>query len=106
GLLFFVFVAVALSLRCRRVPEQPTDKAALRVWRRRAWRSMANATFWAALFVYVAYFVLSWHEPTDSFNIIPHFPASPLLRRLLMPLWENLRGLLWVGFHAAGRGAP
>jgi len=103
GLLFFVFVAVALSLRCRGVPEQPTDKAALRAWRRRAWRNMASATFWAALFVYVVYFVLSWNEPTDSFNIIPHFPASPLLRRLLMPLWKYLRGLLGFAFSAASR---
>ena len=103
GLLFFVFVAVALSLRWRGVPEQPTDKAALRAWRRRAWRNMASATFWAALFVYVVYFVLSWNEPTDSFNIIPHFPASPLLRRLLMPSWKYLRGLLGFAFSAASR---
>jgi hypothetical protein len=103
GLLFFVFVAVVLSLRWRGVPEQPTDKAALRAWRRRAWRNMASATFWAALFVYVFYFVLSWNEPTDSFNIIPHFPASPLLRRLLMPLWKYLRGLLGFAFSAASR---
>jgi len=103
GLLFFVFVAVALSLRWRGVPEQPTEKAALRAWRRRAWRNMASATFWAALFVYVVYFVLSWNEPTDSFNIIPHFPASPLLRRLLMPLWKYLRGLLGFAFSAASR---
>jgi hypothetical protein len=103
GLLFFVFVAVALSLRWRGVPEQPTDKAALRAWRRRAWRNMASATFWAALFVYVVYFFLSWNEPTDSFNIIPHFPASPLLRRLLMPLWKYLRGLLGFAFSAASR---
>jgi Dolichyl-phosphate-mannose-protein mannosyltransferase len=103
GLLFFVFVAVALSLRWRGVPEQPTDKAALRAWRCRAWRNMAKATFWAALFVYVVYFVLSWNEPTDSFNIIPHFPVSPLLRRLLMPLWKYLRGLLGFAFSAASR---
>jgi hypothetical protein len=103
GLLFFVFVAVVLSLRWRCVPEQPTDKAALRAWRRRAWRNMAKATFWAALFVYVVYFVLSWNEPTDSFNIIPHFPVSPLLRRLLMPLWKYLRGLVGFAFSAASR---
>jgi hypothetical protein len=103
GLLFFVFVAVALSLRWCGVPERPTDQAALRAWRRRAWRNMASATFWASLFVYVVYFVLSWNEPTDSFNIIPHFPASPLLRRLLMPLWKYLRGLLGFAFSAASR---
>src|SRR6202158_3215012 len=97
-LLFFVFVAVALSLRWRGVPEQPTDKTGLRSWRRGAWRNMAKATFWASLFVYVVYFVLSWNEPTDSFSVIPHFPASPLLRRLLMPLWIYLRGLALFAF--------
>jgi hypothetical protein len=103
GLLFFVFVAVALSLRWRSVPEQPTDKAARRAWRRRAWRNLAKATLWAALFVYVFYFVLSWNEPTGSFSIIPHFPASPFLRRLLMPLWKYLLGLLGFAFSAASR---
>jgi hypothetical protein len=103
GLLFFVFVALALSLRWRGVPEQPTDKAALRSWRRRAWRNMAEATLWAGVFVYVFYFVLSWNEPTDSFSVIPHFPASPLLRRLLMPLWKYLRGLALFAFSATSR---
>jgi len=103
GLLFFVFVAVALSLRWRGVPEQPTDKAERRAWRRRAWRNLAKATLWAALFVYLVYFVLSWNEPTDSFSVVPHFPASPLLRRLLMPLWKYLRGLLGFAFSAASR---
>jgi hypothetical protein len=103
GLLFFVFVAFALSLRWRGVPEQPTDKAARRAWRRRAWHNLAKATLWAALFVYVFYFVLSWNEPTDSFSIIPHFPTSPFLRRLLMPLWKYLLGLLGFAFSAASR---
>jgi hypothetical protein len=103
GLLFFVFVAFALSLRWRGVPEQPLDKAARRAWRRRAWRNLAKATLWAALFVYVIYFVLSWNQPTDSFSIIPHFPASPFLRRLLMPLWLYLRGLLVFAFSAGSR---
>jgi hypothetical protein len=103
GLLFFVFIAFALSLRWRAVPEQPTEKAARRAWRRRAWRNLAKATLWAALFVYVFYFVLSWKQPTDSFNIIPHFPASPLLRRLLMPLWLYLQGLVLFAFSAGSR---
>jgi hypothetical protein len=103
GLLFFVFVALALSLRWRGVPEQPTDKTALRAWRRRAWRNLAKATLWAAVFVYVFYFVLSWNEPTESFSVIPHFPASPLLRRLLMPLWKYLRGLALFAFSAGSR---
>lgn len=103
GLLFFVFVALALSLRCRGVPEQPTDKAARRAWRRRAWRNLAKATLLAACCVYVFYFVFSWNEPTDSFSVIPHFPASPLLRRLLMPLWLYLRGLAGFALSAGSR---
>jgi hypothetical protein len=103
GLLFLVFVAFALSLRWRGVPEQPTDKAAWRAWRRRGWRNLAKATLWAACFVYVFYFVFSWNQPTDSFSIIPHFPASPFLRRLLMPLWIYLRGLAGFALTAGSR---
>jgi hypothetical protein len=103
GLLFVVFFAFALSLRWRSVPELPTEKAARRAWRRRAWRNLAKATLWAALFVYIFYFVFSWNQPTDSFNVIPHFPASPLLRRLLMPLWLYLQGLILFAFSAGSR---
>lgn len=103
GLLFFVFVVLALSLRWRAVPEQPTDKTALRGWRRRAWGNLTKSTLWAALFVYVFYFVFSWNEPTDSFNVIPRFPASPILRRLLMPPWKYLRGLLGFALSAGSR---
>jgi hypothetical protein len=103
GLLFFVFVTFALSLRWRGVPEQPTDKALRRAWRRRAWRNLAKATLWAAFFVYVVYFVLSWNQPTDSFSVIPHFPASAILRRLLMPLWIYLQGLVGFAFSAGSR---
>jgi hypothetical protein len=103
GLLFFVFIAFALSLRFKPLPGQPAEKTELRRWRRRAWLNFAKGTLCAAFFVYIAYFVLSWNEPTDSFQIIPHFPASPALRRLLMPLWLYLRGLLGFVFSAVSR---
>jgi len=103
GLLFFVFVVFALSLRCKRLPEQPVEKIELRSWRRRAWRNLAKGTLWAGLFVYVVYFVLSWNQPTDSFGLIPHFPASPILRRLLMPVWLYLRGLVLFALSAGSR---
>jgi len=103
GLLFFVFIAFALSLRWRGVPEQPVGKVAKRIWRRRGWLNVAKATLWAALFVYLTYFVLSWNESTDSFSIIPHFTGSPFLRRLLMPLWLYLRGLVVFAFSAGSR---
>lgn len=103
GLLFFVFIAFALSLRLKPLPEQPAEKAELRRWRRRGWYNVAKGTLWAGLFVYVAYLVLSWNQPTDSFQIIPHFPASLVLRRLLMPLWLYLRGLVFFALSAGSR---
>jgi hypothetical protein len=103
GLLFFVFAAFALSLRFRPLPEQPVEKAELRRWRRRAWRNIAVGTLWSALFVYIVYLILSWNEPMDSFGIIPHFPTSPVLRRVLMPFWTYLRGLVLFAFSASSR---
>ena len=44
GLLLFVFVGFALSLRCKPLPEQPLDKLERRRWRRRAWRNSKPAS--------------------------------------------------------------
>jgi hypothetical protein len=103
GLLFFAFIAFALSLRLRRVPEQPTAKAELRAWRRRGWRNLAKGTLWALLIVYLVYLVLSWNQPTGSFQVIPHGPTSPVVRRLLMPPWIYVRGLIGFALGAASR---
>jgi 4-amino-4-deoxy-L-arabinose transferase-like glycosyltransferase len=103
GLLFFVFPAVAVSMILWPLPEQPSEKKARRAWRWRAWGNIAKATLWASLFVYLAYLIFSWNEPTDSFTVIPHFPASPFLRRLLMPIWKYLRGLIGFAFGAGSR---
>jgi hypothetical protein len=91
GLLFFVFIAFALSLRFKPLPGQPVDEDGLRRWRRRAWHSVARGTICAALLVYIVYLVLSWNQPTDFLG--SYFPAVPLLRRLLMPPALYLRGL-------------
>jgi 4-amino-4-deoxy-L-arabinose transferase-like glycosyltransferase len=103
GLLFFVFPAVAVSMRFWPLPEQPTVKKERRAWRWRAWGNIAKATLWASLFVYFVYLILSWNEPTDSFSMIPHFPSSPFLRRMLMPIWKYLRGLIGFAFGAGSR---
>ncbi len=94
GLLFFCFLAFIWSLRFLPVAGLPDNKAELRMWRRRRWGSLIQATLLAAVLVYVVYFVLSWGQPTDSFAIIPHGPAAPWVRRLLMPLWMYLQGLV------------
>ena len=103
GLLLFVFVAFALSLRFKPLPEQPAEKIELRRWRQRGWRNLGKGILWAALFVYLVYLVLSWNQPTDFFQMIPHFPASPLLRRLVMPIALYLRGLMGFVFSAGSR---
>ena len=103
GLLFFVIVGFVLSLRLKPLPEQPLERVERRQWRRRAWRNLAKGTLCAALIVYVVYLVLSWNQPTSSFDVIPHFPASMVLRRLLMPPWVYLRGLVGFALSAGSR---
>ncbi len=103
GLLFFVFIAFALSLRFRPLADQPSEKTELRRWRRKAWRNVAKGTLCAAAFVYLFYLVFSWNQSTDSFSVIPRFPASPILRRLLMPPWLYLKGLLFFIITAGSR---
>ena len=94
GLLFFCFPALILSLRWRPIRQQPQDKVQLRAWRRLRWRTLIKGVLVAGLVVYAVYFVLSWNEPTDSLSLLGHNAASLLLRRLLMPPWIYLRGLL------------
>jgi len=93
GLLVFCFLAFILSLRLRPTADLPSDKIERRRWRRRRFWSLAKGTLLAGVIVYAVYFVLSWNQPTDSFSVIPHFPPSAGLRRLLMPPWTYFRGL-------------
>jgi hypothetical protein len=96
GILLFVFVAFAWSTRWRPVPGQPTDKPELRAWRRLRWRFTLRGILWAALAVYVVYFILSLHQSTDVLDRLGHSAAWVPLRRLLMPPWLYLRGVLMV----------
>jgi 4-amino-4-deoxy-L-arabinose transferase-like glycosyltransferase len=98
GLLFFCFPAFILSLHWWPVPQQPVDKAELRVWRRLRWWSLAKGILLAALVVYGAYFVLSWNEPTDSLAVLGHNTVALIVRRMLMPPWIYLRGLALFAF--------
>jgi len=101
GLLFFCFGAYILSLRKWKLPEVPTDKAELRIWRRLRWKYLIKGTLLAAFVVYAVYFVLSWNQPTNTFSIISGFPASLFLRRVLMPVWVFLQGLLLFSITAS-----
>ncbi len=103
GLLLFAFVAVPISLRLLPLPGQPSERLARRKWRRRAWFNLVKGIACAALLVYTVYLVLSWNQSTDSFSIIPKFPASHVLRRLLMPPWLYLQGLIGFAMSASSR---
>jgi 4-amino-4-deoxy-L-arabinose transferase-like glycosyltransferase len=96
GVLFFAFVAFALSLRWRPVPAQPDNKLELRQWRRARWRAALKGILWAALAVYAFYFVFSWHQPTNALDRIGAGPAALLLRRMLMPPLLYLGGVFFV----------
>ena len=96
GVLFLAFLAFALSLRWRAVPEQPRNTPELRQWRRvRRWATL-KAILYAALAVYAFYFVFSWHQPTSALGHFGAGPAALFLRRLLMPPLLYLVGSLWI----------
>jgi len=98
GILFFAFVAFALSTRWRALPSQPIAKPEARAWRRLRWRATLHGIFWAALVVYLFYFILSLNQTTDVLYRLGHGSAVVPLRRLLMPPWLYLRGVLMVLF--------
>jgi 4-amino-4-deoxy-L-arabinose transferase-like glycosyltransferase len=96
GILFFAFVAFALSTRWRAVPSQPTGKPDLRAWRRLRWRATLQGILWAAFAVYLFYFIFSLNQSSDVLYRLGHGSAAVPLRRLLMPPWLYLRGVFFV----------
>jgi Dolichyl-phosphate-mannose-protein mannosyltransferase len=96
SILFFAFIAFALSTRWRAVPGQPSAKPEARIWRRSRWRVTLQGILAAALVVYLFYFIFSIHQSTDALNRLGHGAATEPFRRLLMPAWLYLRGMLLV----------
>lgn len=98
GILLFVILAVALSMRWPPVEGQPAEKAEALAWRKVRWRSTRIGVLWAALAVYVFYFVFSLGQSSKIFYYNGHGPIAAILRRLLMPVLLYLRGVLFVVF--------
>jgi hypothetical protein len=96
GILFFSFIAFALSTRWRPVPGQPRGKPDARAWRRLGRRATWKGILWAGVVVYVFYFVFSWNQTTDVLYLLGHGPAAVPLRRLLMPPWLYARGVFML----------
>jgi hypothetical protein len=96
GILFFAFVAFALSTRWRPVPGQPAEKSEARVWRRLRRRATLQGICGAALIVYIFYFVFSVNQPTEALYHIGHNWIALALRRLLFPPVLYFRGVFLV----------
>lgn len=103
GLLFFAFGAFAFSTRILALPETPPGKPELRAWRRVRWHWTWKGTLLAAIIVYCIYFFFSLNQSTDALYLIGHSAAWVPLRRVLMPPWLYLRGLL---IFALGSSRP
>ena len=91
-------LASGLSTRWMPVLDQPSDKAERKAWRRLRWRATGKSLLWAALLVYVFYFVFSWNQPTNFLERIGNDVPALVLRRLLLPVVSYLGGALLVLF--------
>jgi len=96
GLLFFAFGLFALSTRWLPIPGEPATKVERRSWRRLRWRATMKGIVGAAAVVYAVYFVFSWNQTTDVLYLVGHGSAWVPVRRLLMPPWLYLRGILML----------
>src|SRR6202011_5617326 len=64
--------------------------------RRLRWRFTLRGILWAAIIVYLFYFLFSMRQPTDALDRLGHGAATEPLRRILLPAWLYLRGVLLV----------
>ena len=95
-LILLVIVTLFMQTRFWPTAAQPSEKDSRKAWRRARWRCVIRGVLWAALFVYVVYFILSWNQSNEVLNRVGSGPWAGLIRRPLMPLWLYLRGVLVV----------
>ncbi len=96
GLILFA-VILALFVHTHFWPSafEPTDKAERKVWRGWRWRAAWRGAFWALAIVYVFYLVFSSNQPDSALDKIgPDALWAHVLRRVLMPVWLYVRGIL------------
>jgi 4-amino-4-deoxy-L-arabinose transferase-like glycosyltransferase len=106
--LLIVPVIVVLFVQTRFWPTtcQPAEYGQRRAWRRARRSCVLRGLLWAALTVYIFYFVLSWTQPNDALNRIGNGPWASLIRRPLMPLWLYCRGLLLMLQNCPAQDEP
>jgi len=101
GILLFAFLGFVLSLRWRAVHGQPADKSEFKNWSRLRRHASFRGILYASIFVYLFYFIFSLHQSTEALSALGHGPLTEPLRRLLMPVWLYLRGVLVVLFTSS-----
>jgi hypothetical protein len=94
GILLFAFLGFRIALRYLPLEGFPAGREGGRAWRKRQWRATLKAIFWASLIAYAVYFIFSIRQPTSTLAVLGANPASLILRRLLMPPWIVLQGLV------------
>lgn len=100
GLLLVTFVAFAIVARFRPLQNEPSAREERRPWMRTRQRAVSTAIIVAAGIVYGVYFVLSIRQSTDALSLIGQGAAWDQVRRLLLPAWLYLRGLLFFAVSA------
>lgn len=101
GLLLIGFLAFTLSLRWRPPKSQLMQFEEFRAWRAVRRRYVWQGIFLASAIVYVVYLVLSWHQPSDALKFVGQGPIAFAVRRLLMPAWLYIVGLLMFALQSS-----
>ncbi len=93
--LLLIPVVLVLFLQTRFWPTaaQPLNKEERKAWRRARWRCVLQGMLWAALCVYVLYFIFSWNGP-EALHRLGSGAWASVIRRPLLPIWLYVRGLL------------
>ena len=92
-LLIPTILVLFLQTRFWPTAAQPLDKKERKLWRRARWRCVLQGVLWAALCVYVVYFIFSWNGP-EALHRLGSGAWASLIRRPLIPIWLYVRGLL------------
>ena len=101
GILLFVFLAFALSTRWLPLPGQPGDKAEVRAWRKLRWKLTRLGIFWAAITVYVFYFIFSIRQTTNVLYLLATALHGFHSVVCLMPAWLYIRGVALVALTSS-----
>lgn len=96
GILLFAFLAFVLGLRWWPASGQPSDKSEFRNWRHLRVRATLRGILYSSIFVYTFYFIFTVHQSTQALSLLGSSPLTEPFRRLLLPVWIYVRGVLLV----------